>query len=110
MKMFKNRGVKLCIVNIMGASVTLGTPMGDFILNLMVCIAQLESDQCSNRTKARFAERRGMGRYPGSRTPIGCKLISKVDKEKGRVVSDSRLFPLVSRDTPLQGRDRSLGV
>ena len=92
MRMFKQRGVVLHICNLMGASITLGTPMGDAFMNIAITFAQLESDQCSDRTRARFAGRRAEGRYPGSPTPIGCKLIGDVEKENGRVLRDTRRF------------------
>ena len=92
-RMFEQRKVSLHICNLMGAtSVQLGTPAGDFLMNIMVAGAQMESDQCSDRTKARFAGRRAEGRYPGSRTPLGCKLMGKIEKVGTRVVSDTRHF------------------
>lgn len=84
MKQFKAREIKLHICNMMGCSVTLGTPMGDFMLNIMVCIAQLESDQVSDRTRARFADKRREGRYPGvAKPPLGTKMIGERDKKAG---------------------------
>jgi DNA invertase Pin-like site-specific DNA recombinase len=84
MKQFRARGIKLHICNMMGCSVTLGTPMGDFMLNIMVCIAQLESDQVSDRTRARFADKRREGKFPGcSSAPLGTKVIGKKDKKAG---------------------------
>ena len=92
-RMFEARRVTLHICNLMGAtSVQLGTPAGDFLMNIMVAGAQMESDQCSDRTRARFAGRRAEGRYPGSPTPLGCKRIGEVEKANGRVIRDSRLF------------------
>jgi DNA invertase Pin-like site-specific DNA recombinase len=92
-RMFEQRKVTLHICNLMGAtSVQLGTPAGDFVMNIMVAGAQMESDQCSDRTRARFAGRRAEGRYPGSRTPLGCKLIGSIEKVGSQVVSDTRQF------------------
>lgn len=91
-RMFEQRKIKLHIVNLLGASVQVGTPGGDFLLSVLVAGAQLESDQAADRTRARFAGRRAQGRYPGSRTPLGCRLIGELEKEKGRVVRDTRLY------------------
>ena len=92
-RQFEQRKVSLHICSLMGAtSVQLGTPAGDFLINILVAGAQMESDQCSDRTKARFAGRRAEGRYPGSRTPLGCKLLGKVEKVGNRVISDTRHY------------------
>jgi DNA invertase Pin-like site-specific DNA recombinase len=87
---FREQGITLHITNLMGASVKMGTPMGDFMLNLMVSIAQLDSDVTSDRTCAHFAGRRAEGRYPGTAstaTPIGVKMIGKKTKD-----ADTRLL------------------
>ncbi len=59
------RGAYLHIVDMMGISVSQGTPMGDFILHLMVLLAQLESQQISNRVRkvltAKFFDYPGLG-------------------------------------------------
>src|SRR5690606_25291886 len=68
------------------------TPAGDYLLNVLVAGAQLESDQAADRTRARFADRRKEARYPGSRTPLGCRLMGQIVKEKGRVISDTRRY------------------
>lgn len=93
MRMFKEKGVTLHICNLMGlGSVTLGTPMGDFMMTLFVGIAQLESDQASDRIKSMFHARRLSATYPGAPPPIGTSRIGKVLKVNKKVVSDTRLL------------------
>lgn len=90
--MFEQRGVSFYIANLMGAAVQVGTPGGDYLLNILVAGAQLESDQAGDRTLARFAGRRAEGRYPGCKTPMGCRFVGTIEKVGSRVVSDTRRF------------------
>ena len=60
-EVFKSRGISMHIVNMMGSSITRGTPMGDFILGLFVLLAQMESQQLSDRIKANCAWRKARG-------------------------------------------------
>lgn len=89
-RQLKSRGITLHICNLMGASVTLGTPMGDFMLNLMVIIAQLESDQTSDRTRAAYRSRRSDGKFSVSTIPMGCKKLGSIERHSGRIVADTR--------------------
>lgn len=71
------RGVTWHICNLLGVSVRRGTSMGDFLINLFVSIAQLESDRTSERMKDMRAHLRRNGRYAGDRPLIGTKAIRK---------------------------------
>ncbi|WP_315861209.1 recombinase family protein [Anatilimnocola floriformis] len=88
---FKSRGVTLHIVDALGASLQDGTPAGEFSLNLMVAAAQLESDQCSHRTKRRKKAMREQGRYHGNRrhVPLGCRVIGQLERTEGRTVKNT---------------------
>lgn len=53
-EMFRKIGVTLHFISFSGCSFEIGTPMGDFILNLFVSVAELESQRISERIKAAF--------------------------------------------------------
>lgn len=97
MRMFKQRGVTLHICNLMGANIQLGTPMGDFFMNVMVSIAQLESDQVSDRMKRAFQSKRLAGRYAGGRgaAPLGCRVV-------GELIRDPTLLRTTTNTRTLQ--------
>jgi DNA invertase Pin-like site-specific DNA recombinase len=84
-EVFTKGRITMHIVNLMGASISRGTAMGDFILNVMVCIAQLESQVISDRIKANNAWRRERG-LPLNHKQYGKKL--KGPKSKRYFVDD----------------------
>lgn len=94
MKMFKARGIILHICNMMGASITLGTPMGDAFMNIAITFAQLESDQCADRTRQRKRAMRQQGRFHSGRAaiPIGCAVAGDVERVDGRTKSNTMVL------------------
>lgn len=87
MEYFKSQGITVHIVNMMGCALEMGTPMGNFMLSIMVLIAQLESGMISNRTKAGFDIRRekGMVPYAFLNNTVPISLIVTGKKEKRRL-------------------------
>lgn len=77
MQYFQAKGIVVHFVNLMGATVELGTPMGDFTVGLMVLVAQLESAMKSDRLKAmhRHAEEHGL--WKRKYCPPGCRIVGK---------------------------------
>lgn len=85
MEYFKAQGVTVHIVNMMGCSLEMGTPMGNFMLSIMVLIAELESGMISSRTKAGFEIRREKGMVPTAFThnvPMGIIKTGKNEKRR----------------------------
>jgi DNA invertase Pin-like site-specific DNA recombinase len=93
MEYFKANGVTVHIVNMMGCSLEMGTPMGNFMLSIMVLIAELEAGMISSRTKAGFEIRREKGMVPyafsGAAVPISILVTGK--KEKRRLYWNARV-------------------
>ena len=58
---FERLKITMHIVNLMGASISRGTPMGDYLLGTFVLLAQMESQQLSDRIKANCAWRKQRG-------------------------------------------------
>lgn len=97
LRWFKSHKIVLLFGNLMGATLKTETPLGDFMLGLMVLIAQLESDQLSDRVKIAFRHEVQNGYWVHSRrlAPIGTKVvdakprrISKRGKVKKMLVWD----------------------
>ncbi|SFH97195.1 recombinase family protein [Planctomicrobium piriforme] len=78
----RNQQINLHIVNLMGAQVSLGTPMGDFMVTMMVATAQLESAQKSDRVKAALRHGMSQGYWKSSCTPLGCLVTGKRPKRR----------------------------
>lgn len=79
---FKNMGVTVHFCDFRGASLSLGTPMGDFFLTMMVAIAELESKTTGSRIKDAIASsvlRRGG--HPNSARWF-CDTITAADKSR----------------------------
>lgn len=100
MRWFKRREITVHFVNLCGLSIRMGTPMGDFILGLMVLTAQLESANTSDRIKNSKSYRRINGLYqggakgkPGSKPiiPLGCKVTGGVEYVGSRKINNYRL-------------------
>lgn len=64
MRWFKSQRIQVHIVDMRGCSVQMGTPMGDFMLQMMVSIAQLEASMISTRTKQALEAKRRAGVEP----------------------------------------------
>lgn len=79
----KTRGVKLHIVNWMGASIEMDTPMGDWILNSMANNAAFESAQLADRVRRARKRRRDQGLYAGLQIPWCCTTEGINDKNAG---------------------------
>lgn len=80
LRWFDNHGVLLVFGNLLGASFAMNSPMGEFMLPLMVLVAQLESRQTSDRIKADFAFQKESGFYPHSAAfaPMGTKAVTAI--------------------------------
>lgn len=86
MQYFKNQRITVHFKDMRGCTVAMNTPMGDFMLTLMVAIAELESHTTSHRIKERQAAMRNNGEYAsgGSTVPYGCKI--EIIMKKRRLV------------------------
>jgi hypothetical protein len=64
----------------MGGSFTTDTPLGDFMLGLLVLIGQLESDQMSDRILGNFKYQKENGFYPHKKefAPLGTKAVTAI--------------------------------
>lgn len=80
LRWFKNHRVTVVFGNLMGGSFTTDTPLGDFMLGLLVLIGQLESDQMSDRIISNFEHQRSNGFFPHSArfAPLGTKAITAI--------------------------------
>lgn len=74
---FKSRDINVHFANMAGASVSLNTPMGDFLLGIFVLVAQLEAHTISERTKRALEHGRKQGFWKSSWTPLGCMCLGK---------------------------------
>ena len=101
LRWFKNHQVTIVFGNLMGASFKTDSPMGDFMLGLMVLIGQLESDQTSDRIKATFRHERSNGFFPHKAmfAPMGTKAVEAVPKALTRT---NRPKKMLVWDTPLR--------
>jgi len=61
---FRENNVTFHITNLMGCSLVSDSPMGEFMLRLMVSIAELEAATISNRTKAALKHEVESGYFP----------------------------------------------
>lgn len=77
-RILENRQITWHITNLLGITVRQGTSMGDFIIRLLVSLAQWESDRTSERIKDIRAHLRAKGRYAGNMPLIGMKRIMGV--------------------------------
>lgn len=75
-------GVTVHFVDFRGCSVRTGTPMGDFMLTIMVAVAELEPKIVSQRTRQAHAEQRarGKGCVGGKRPPFGTVIVGSKSK------------------------------
>ena len=77
---FKNHQITVVFGNLMGASFKSDSPMGDFMLGLLVLIGRLESDQMSDRILANFKHQKENGFFPHKKekAPLGMMAIFAV--------------------------------
>lgn len=80
LRWFKNHEVTVVFGNLMGGSFTTDTPLGDFMLGLLVLIGQLESDQMSDRILGNFKHQKENGFFPHKKecAPLGTKAITAI--------------------------------
>lgn len=80
LRWFKHQKVTVVFGNLMGGSFTTDTPLGDFMLGLLVLIGQLESDQMSDRILGNFAHQKENGFFPHKKecAPMGTKAITAI--------------------------------
>lgn len=87
MSWFKSNQISVHIVDMRGCSVSVGTPMGDFMLSMMAALAQLEASMISSRTRQGLQQRIRMGVYAsafrGKNSPFGIRVEGK---KSGRVL------------------------
>lgn len=77
---FKERKIILHFANMGGASLTSGTPMGDFGLQIMVLVAELESANKSQRIKDAFEYGASQGYWKHPEAPLGTSIRGKKPK------------------------------
>lgn len=84
MRLFKDRGITAHFVSLRGCSCEMGTPMGDFVLNLMVLLAELESKNTSARNTEINEFRRLTGKINQTET-FGWQIVGrKTDRSDDR--------------------------
>lgn len=82
MTYFKNQKITVHFKDFRGCSINLGTPMGDFMLTLMVAIAELESKTTGHRIREALKYRNDTGDIPRNHVPFGVKKIRVNGKKK----------------------------
>lgn len=82
------------ITNLMGCSLKSGTPMGNFMLNLLVSVAELESAQISDRIKSALHHQRqeGLHRYQQDPNIPGLVFVEAVPQKLSRLGSPLKMF------------------
>lgn len=80
LRWFKNHEILLVFGNLLGGSFAMDSPLGEFMLPLMVLLAQLESRQTSDRIKADFAYQKANGFFPHriEAAPMGTKAVAAI--------------------------------
>ena len=80
LRWFKNHEIRLVFGNMLGATFEMDSPMGEFMLPLLVLIGQLESAQTSDRIKRCFAHEKENGFFPrpASAAPMGTKAVTAI--------------------------------
>lgn len=96
--------IRLHFVNFMGVTVTLGTPMGDFLLNMSVAFSQLESAVKSDRVKASFRHGAEQGYWKCGRCPVGTKTVGQ--RPRRRLVWDMQERRVMSEVVRLMDEER----
>lgn len=66
----ERNNITMHIINLMGATIVKGTPMGDMVINILVALAQMESQTISDRIKATVKWRKERG-LPTQRKHLG---------------------------------------
>lgn len=74
MRSLRAQNITVHIVSFLGSTVKNDTPMGDFILQLFVMIAEMESGIKSERIKEALLVKRGKGLLAGKHAPPGCRV------------------------------------
>lgn len=91
---FKDNAVTFHIQNMMGCSLVSNSPMGDFMLRLMVSLAEMEAAQISDRTKAAFKYAQECGFYTSRQAPAipGLKVVQAVPMELNKKKKPKRML------------------
>jgi len=88
-RQFKSDNITVHFVNLRGASVQMDTPMGDFVISLMVLLAELESATTSSRIKEFQCKARTEGRWTGNaKAPLGTTIVGEKRNKTRRLVWD----------------------
>ena len=83
MEYFKTHKIVVHILNTRGCgTIAMNTPMGNFMLTLMVAIAQLESQITSDRIKETFAHKRQNYEWYYKTAPFGTQIIISADGKR----------------------------
>jgi DNA invertase Pin-like site-specific DNA recombinase len=90
MEWFKNHEIVVHIVDFRGCTIAMGTPMGDFMLTLMVAIAELESKTTSHRIKESFRHMLDNHEWPFRNNIYGTKVVIENGKRCLRFDPDER--------------------
>jgi DNA invertase Pin-like site-specific DNA recombinase len=108
LQFFQSQGVIVHFVNLMGATVELGTPMGDFMVGMMVLAAQLESAVKSDRIKAMLRHAEDQGLWRRKYRPPGCRIVGS--GKTRRLAWDWQERKLLAEIVRLRTQERLSGV
>lgn len=80
LRWFKHQQIGIVFGNLLGATFEMDSPMGEFMLPLLVLLSQLESAQTGDRIRSNFAFQRSNGFFPAAaqHAPLGTKAIQAV--------------------------------
>ncbi len=115
LRWFKNQKVRLVFGNLLGGCFEMDSPLGEFMLPLMVLLAQLESRQTSDRIKSNFAYQKENGFFPhrAESAPLGTKAVTavpyaptKLKKPKKMLVWDMPMRLIMAEIVKLRDVDR----
>lgn len=91
LQMFRNKGVALHSLDI---GLDTGTPLGEFVMHLLVLLAQLERSWISSRTKEAFAAKRARGENLNQKcVPAGWKRVGS--KGNAELIPDPKERKLI---------------
>lgn len=101
---FKERGIRLHIVNFLGMCLEADSRGGDMMLSMFAVIAEAESMQLSQRISMARAARRASGRHGGTAVPYVCQCVDNAEGKKigGRLVFHDWAVPLFEKITQLR--------
>lgn len=105
---FKERGIKLHIVNFMGLCLDADSRGGDLMLSIFATLAEAESMQISQRVTMARAARRAAGKHDGGTIPYLCKCVNNAEGKKrgGQLVFQEWAEPLMEKMTYLREKEQ----